>query len=359
MTSTSASTGSGWLWTAPSPRPASGRPDTGPNPTDRAKTGTKRSVICDAAGVPIGLAVAAANRHDQKPLEPTLDALIVRPPEPDDDTEALVIGLCLDRGYRTKQIPVIVAERGMLAYIQGRDEEIAAREFDPTWKPRRWVIERTHSWLNRFRGLLIRWSKKTENHTAFLQLACAVITWRSIPRHLLPRWALSEQACFVVGQVALEALPVQLRRVPIVFGRGIIPATVAASAARPDGSLRPGPPGRRQDQAGDHPLPQALHRPRGLRRPTSRPRRFHGATPPPHHAVTITCSAGFLGPPQAMTPLDIQGSRRRSHSAVGLRSAARPGPSNAARAVTSAKRQRPGDQEGRGREAPPAGCAAA
>ena len=43
------------------------------------------------------------------------------------------------------------------------------------------------SWLNRFRGLLIRWSKKTENRTAFLQLACAVITWRSIPRHLLPR----------------------------------------------------------------------------------------------------------------------------------------------------------------------------
>lgn len=187
MTSTSASTGSGWLWTAPSPRRPSGGPDTGPNPTDRAKTGTKRSVICDAAGVPIGLAVAGANRHDQKLLEPTLDALIIRPPEPDDDTEPMVIGLCLDRGYRTKQIPLIVAERGMLAHIQARDEEIAARQFDPTWKARRWVIERTHSWLNRFRGLLIRWSKKTENHTAFLQLACAVITWRSIPRHLLPR----------------------------------------------------------------------------------------------------------------------------------------------------------------------------
>jgi putative transposase len=131
--------------------------------------------------------IAAANRHDQKLLEPTLDALIVRPPEPDEGSETVPIGLCLDRGYRTNQIPVIVAEHGMAAHVQARDEEIKARQFDPTWKARRWVIERTHSWLNRFRGLLIRWSKKTENHTALLHLASAVITWRSIPRHLLPR----------------------------------------------------------------------------------------------------------------------------------------------------------------------------
>jgi putative transposase len=73
-------------------------PLAGPNPTDRAKTGTKRSVICDAAGIAIGLAVAGANRHDQQLHEPALDALIIRPPGPDDDTEPLVIGLCLDRG---------------------------------------------------------------------------------------------------------------------------------------------------------------------------------------------------------------------------------------------------------------------
>ncbi len=74
----------------------------------------------------------------------------------------------------------------MVAHIQGRDEEIKAKQFDPAWRARRWVIERTHSWLSRFRGLLIRWSKKTENHTALLHLARAVITRRSIPRNLLP-----------------------------------------------------------------------------------------------------------------------------------------------------------------------------
>ncbi|WP_274381936.1 transposase [Noviherbaspirillum sedimenti] len=44
---------------------------------------------------------------------------------------------------------------------------------------RRWVVERTHSWMNRFRGLLIRWEKKSENYLAFLHIACGVIAWRA------------------------------------------------------------------------------------------------------------------------------------------------------------------------------------
>ncbi len=51
-------------------------------------------------------------------------------------------------------------------------------------RPRR--VERTHSWLNRFRGLLIRWSKKPENHRALLQLACGLIAWRMATAEDLP-----------------------------------------------------------------------------------------------------------------------------------------------------------------------------
>ncbi|MBI5001907.1 transposase, partial [Candidatus Woesearchaeota archaeon] len=47
-------------------------------------------------------------------------------------------------------------------------------------KARRWVVERTHSWFNRFRGLLIRWSKRPDASIGLLHLACAIITWRSI-----------------------------------------------------------------------------------------------------------------------------------------------------------------------------------
>jgi putative transposase len=49
---------------------------------------------------------------------------------------------------------------------------------DPSWRARRWVVEACHSWLNRNRALLIRWSKKDENHLALLQLASALIAFK-------------------------------------------------------------------------------------------------------------------------------------------------------------------------------------
>ena len=69
-------------------------------------------------------------------------------------------------------------ELGFAAHIRARGEEKKALRHDPDFRARRWVVERTHSWLNRFRGLLVRWSKKPQNHRALLQLACGVIAWR-------------------------------------------------------------------------------------------------------------------------------------------------------------------------------------
>ena len=46
-------------------------------------------------------------------------------------------------------------------------------------KARRWVVERTHSWMNRFRRILIRWEKKPENYIAMLHFACALIAFRA------------------------------------------------------------------------------------------------------------------------------------------------------------------------------------
>lgn len=112
---------------------------------------------------------------------------MIAPPVRGLDAASAPIGLCLDRGYRGKQAPDVVAEHGMVAHVQARDEEIKARQFDPEWRARRWFVERVHSWINRFRGLLVRWSKKAENHTAFLHLACGLIVWRNIPREHLPR----------------------------------------------------------------------------------------------------------------------------------------------------------------------------
>jgi len=80
----------------------------------------------------------------------------------------------------------LLHEFGFTAHIRGRGEEALAIKGEAGFRARRWVVERTHSWLNRFRGLLIRWSKKPENHRALLQLACGLITWRLATTRDLP-----------------------------------------------------------------------------------------------------------------------------------------------------------------------------
>jgi putative transposase len=50
----------------------------------------------------------------------------------------------------------------------------------PGYRARRWVVERTHSWMNRYRRLLVRWEKKVANYVAMLHFACALITFRAI-----------------------------------------------------------------------------------------------------------------------------------------------------------------------------------
>jgi transposase len=47
------------------------------------------------------------------------------------------------------------------------------------FRARRWVVERAHSWMNRFRRLLVRWEKKPQNYIAFLHFACGLIAFRA------------------------------------------------------------------------------------------------------------------------------------------------------------------------------------
>ena len=72
----------------------------------------------------------------------------------------------------------LVAERGFTPHIRSRREEITLKLHTPGWRARRWVVEACHSWLNRNRALLIRWSKKPENHLALLQLASGLIAFK-------------------------------------------------------------------------------------------------------------------------------------------------------------------------------------
>lgn len=72
----------------------------------------------------------------------------------------------------------LASGRGYTPHIRSRGEEIERKLRTPGWRARRWVVEACHSWLNRNRALLIRWSKKDENHLALLQLACGLIAFK-------------------------------------------------------------------------------------------------------------------------------------------------------------------------------------
>ena len=148
---------------------------TGPNPTDRAKEGVKRSLLTEASGVPIGLAIDGANRHDCKMVEATIESIPVVRPKP---TRRKSQGMCLDKGYDSQEVRDLVKEFGYTAHICARGEEAQAIKREAGFKARRWVVERTHSWMNRFRRILTRWEKKSENFLALLHLVCAIITFR-------------------------------------------------------------------------------------------------------------------------------------------------------------------------------------
>ena len=79
-----------------------------------------------------------------------------------------------------------VEELGFTPHLRSRGEEIEAKRRDPDWQARRWVVERSHSWLNRNRGLLIRWSKKPENHRALHHLAFGILAWKRVLAADLP-----------------------------------------------------------------------------------------------------------------------------------------------------------------------------
>jgi putative transposase len=148
---------------------------TGKNPTDRGKLGAKRSLLTEANGVPVGLAVEGANRHDKKLVEATLESIPVARPEA---TAERPQGMCLDKGYDYDDTRDLVREFGFTAHVRARGEEAKALKREAGFKARRWVVERTHSWMNRFRRILIRWEKKVENYFGMLHLVCASITYR-------------------------------------------------------------------------------------------------------------------------------------------------------------------------------------
>ena len=126
---------------------------TGPNPTGRAKDGTKRSLLTDGRDVPLGLAVDGANRSGFKMTQETIESTPGERPMP---TRVRPQGMRLDKRYDYDEARFVVDGYGFTPHVRSRGEEARCMR-EEGFEPRRWVVERTHSRMNRFRRILVRW----------------------------------------------------------------------------------------------------------------------------------------------------------------------------------------------------------
>jgi transposase len=101
-----------------------------------------------------------------------LDEIVIERPEDIDQH------LCADKGYSGEPALQAITARDYIPHVKQRGEEIQEKNVNPNYKARRWVVEVSHSWFNRFRKLLVRYEKLTETYMALLHMAAAIIAFR-------------------------------------------------------------------------------------------------------------------------------------------------------------------------------------
>jgi transposase len=151
---------------------------TGPNPTDRRKTGSKHHLMVDAAGTPLNAILTGANRHDSTQLMPLLGGVPPiagrrgRPLRKPQYMQA-------DRGYDCEAYRRILRQPRICPQIGKRRTEHGSH-----LGLTRWVVERTFAWLHQFRRLRVRYERRADMHEGVLQLGCAMICWRTLRKAL-------------------------------------------------------------------------------------------------------------------------------------------------------------------------------
>jgi len=167
-----------WTWQSvdsrSSPAPLGG-PDTGKNPTDRAKLGGKIHILVDQRGAPLAVYVTGANQNDKWYVVALILSILAKRP-------TTTQHFCADKAYDSWDVKVFVEQQGYVPHIKHRRRVNEPK--DPCPIPgecqhpaRRWVVERTLSWLVRRRSIRTRWCKKPENWLALIHLACADIAF--------------------------------------------------------------------------------------------------------------------------------------------------------------------------------------
>ncbi len=138
--------------------------------------------MTEADGGPLAVVITGANVHDSLLLQDALEAVIVEPPNP---ITGPTQHLCLDKAFSGAPSDATARVFGYEPHVrQIGEEKLDLKTGKKNRKARRWVVERTIGWLNRCRGILIRYEKKAENYLAIVQLACALLWYRRLHRLL-------------------------------------------------------------------------------------------------------------------------------------------------------------------------------
>lgn len=131
----------------------------------------------DGRGVPLSIVVTGANRHDVSQLQVVLERRVMRS---DENSGLAKENLCADAGYAGRAPATAMQKAGYVPHVRSRGEEHREKRRAPGWKARRWVVEASHSWFNRFRKLLVRFEKTHASYMALTHLAAAIIALRKV-----------------------------------------------------------------------------------------------------------------------------------------------------------------------------------
>ena len=156
-----------------------GGEDTGRNPTDRGKQGSKIHLLVDKRGASLAVFITGANRHDNTAAESVVISIVVERPDREQH-------LCVDKAYDAADFREFLVLEGITPHIKRNPRGSKDQDPEPShaglgecaYPARRWVVERTLSWLAKRRSIRTRWVKKASNWLALVQFACAHILFR-------------------------------------------------------------------------------------------------------------------------------------------------------------------------------------
>jgi putative transposase len=151
---------------------------TGHNPTDRSRLGSKRHILTDKNGIPLSIVITSANTHDVTVAIDTVDSIVIKRPSYNKSSKHKQ-NLCFDKAYHSNEVEQEIIKRGYIPHIRHRREE-EKKKNNKKHPARRWVVERTNSWHNRFRKLFTRYEKKEENYFGLVELANSLIVYRRL-----------------------------------------------------------------------------------------------------------------------------------------------------------------------------------